>query len=140
VVLNEVISSMKACLVALTGSDRAPVDLRPMDFAFVAFEATFVTEILPITGCVVAVVRAVVLVLVSPEYGPAREQVLLWTSRLAAPEGRVFIGSNQFGDSGLLDGTSNAHVHIHREIVWCLWTRQCCQWMLDTGFRVVCLV
>jgi len=66
VVLKEVISSVKACLVALAGSDRAPVDLRPMNFAFVAFEATFVTEILPIAGYVVAVVRSVVLVLVSP--------------------------------------------------------------------------
>lgn len=57
---------MKACLVALAGSDRAPVDLRPMDFAFVAFEATFIAEILPATGYVVAVVRSIVLVLVSP--------------------------------------------------------------------------
>ena len=65
-VLEKVIPSVKPFLVALARQDWAFVGLRPMDFAFMAFEAAFVTEIFPIAGCVVAVVGTDVFVLMSP--------------------------------------------------------------------------
>jgi hypothetical protein len=43
-VLEEVVSSMKSFLVALTRQNGAFVHLRPMYFAFMAFQAAFVTE------------------------------------------------------------------------------------------------
>ena len=65
-VLNKVVSSVEALLVPLAGQDGALVRLGAVDFAFVAFEAALVAEVLPVAGRVVAVVGPDVLVLVSP--------------------------------------------------------------------------
>ena len=65
-VLDEVIPSVEPSLMALAIQDWAFVGLRPVDFAFVALEATFVTKIFPIARCVVAGVGATVFVLMSP--------------------------------------------------------------------------
>jgi hypothetical protein len=65
-VLNEVIPSVEPSLMALAIQDWAFVGLRPMDFAFVALEAAFVTEIFPIARCMVAGVGTNVFVLMSP--------------------------------------------------------------------------
>ena len=65
-VLEEVISPIKPFLVALAKQDWAFVGLRPMNFAFVAFEAAFVAEIFPIARCIVAEVGTNVFVLMSP--------------------------------------------------------------------------
>lgn len=65
-VLEEVVPPVKSSLVALARQKRAFVGLGPVDFALMAFEAAFVTEVFPITGWVVAVVWANMLVLMSP--------------------------------------------------------------------------
>jgi len=65
-VLDEVIPSVEPFLVALAIHNWAFVRLRPMDFAFVALEAAFVTEIFPIARCMVAGVGTNVFVLMSP--------------------------------------------------------------------------
>jgi hypothetical protein len=65
-VFQDVIFSMKSFLVALARWHWAFIDLGPVDFAFVAFEAAFVTEGFAIAGYVMANVGTNVFVLMSP--------------------------------------------------------------------------
>lgn len=65
-VLDEVIPSVEPSLMALAIQDWAFVCLRPMDFAFMALETAFVTEIFPIARCMAAGVGTSVFVLMSP--------------------------------------------------------------------------
>jgi hypothetical protein len=65
-VLEEVVSSMKSFLVALARQNGAFVHLRPMYFAFMAFQAAFVAERSTIAGSEVADIGTKVLVLMSP--------------------------------------------------------------------------
>ena len=64
-VVKEVVFSVKSFLVALARQNWACVNLRPMDFAFMAFQAPFVAEAFAVAGCVVADVWANMLVFMS---------------------------------------------------------------------------
>ena len=148
-VLDEVIPSVEPFLVALAIQNWAFVRLRLMDFAFVALEAAFVTEIFPIARCMVAGVGTSVFVLVSPsackyEYLDilkgdllqsrlCGEQLLFRTPKNMASKRCISIRRRWLSSSGIvltfLDNIT--HVGRHPRMNRCLEPGFCSQWMFN---------
>jgi hypothetical protein len=151
-VLEEVIPSVKPSVVALATQDWAFVDLRPMDFAFVALKAAFVTENFPIARCMVAGVGTNVFVLMSPsackyecfdiskgdllQRRLRREQLLFRTPKNMASKRCISIRRSWLSSLGIvlthLDNIT--HVGRHPRINRCLESGFCSQWMFSDYF------
>jgi len=148
-VLEEVIPSVKPSLVALARQDWAFIGLRPMDFAFVALKAAFVTETFPIAGCMVAGVWTNMSVLMSPSACKYEcfdiskgdllqrklrgEQLLFRTPKNMASKRCISIRRSWLSSLGivliLLDNIT--HVGRHPRINRCLGSGFWSQWMLN---------